>query len=222
MDTRWMTAGIALALGLAWTASPALAQSTTEKIERKAERATDKVTDTAKDIKDKITGKEDDPARKAERAAEKAERKADRAAERAEEKAEKAADKADSKMDRARDKAGELKDRAAAKMDRMNTKAHRAEVTEMQKALKEQGHDPGPIDGVMGPRTRAALRDYQRKEGLTATGDWNAETATKLGVRMSSAETTDPAASPGTPSVPPRTEADKTTPNMKPRRPAAP
>lgn len=31
-------------------------------------------------------------------------------------------------------------------------------VREMQQALTIAGYDPGPIDGVMGPRTRAAVR----------------------------------------------------------------
>jgi peptidoglycan hydrolase-like protein with peptidoglycan-binding domain len=41
----------------------------------------------------------------------------------------------------------------------MGAKASRTDVTAMQTALKDKGHDPGPVDGIMGPRTRAALRD---------------------------------------------------------------
>jgi len=33
-------------------------------------------------------------------------------------------------------------------------------IREVQKALLESGHDPGPIDGLLGPRTKAALRRY--------------------------------------------------------------
>jgi peptidoglycan hydrolase-like protein with peptidoglycan-binding domain len=33
-------------------------------------------------------------------------------------------------------------------------------IREVQKALMETGHDPGPIDGVLGPRTKTALRQY--------------------------------------------------------------
>jgi peptidoglycan hydrolase-like protein with peptidoglycan-binding domain len=51
----------------------------------------------------------------------------------------------------------------------------------MQKALKEQGHDPGPVDGVMGAQTSAALKAYQKKQGLRVTGQLDAETAAKLG-----------------------------------------
>jgi len=33
-------------------------------------------------------------------------------------------------------------------------------VREVQEALQKSGYDPGPIDGIMGPRTKAALRNY--------------------------------------------------------------
>jgi peptidoglycan hydrolase-like protein with peptidoglycan-binding domain len=36
----------------------------------------------------------------------------------------------------------------------------REHVEQLQKALKETGHDPGPADGVMGSKTRAAVRRY--------------------------------------------------------------
>lgn len=55
-----------------------------------------------------------------------------------------------------------------------------AAIKAMQQALKNRGHDPGEVDGTMGPRTQAALRDYQLKEGLKATGVADAETMAKL------------------------------------------
>jgi putative peptidoglycan binding protein len=33
-------------------------------------------------------------------------------------------------------------------------------IRELQEALAKSGYDPGPIDGIMGPRTKAALRKY--------------------------------------------------------------
>ena len=33
-------------------------------------------------------------------------------------------------------------------------------VRELQEALQKSGYDPGPVDGIMGPRTKAALRNY--------------------------------------------------------------
>jgi peptidoglycan hydrolase-like protein with peptidoglycan-binding domain len=40
----------------------------------------------------------------------------------------------------------------------------------IQKGLKSAGLDPGPIDGLMGPRTRAAIEAYQAAQGLTVDG----------------------------------------------------
>ena len=57
-----------------------------------------------------------------------------------------------------------------------------SKVREVQEALKSEGHDPGPIDGVMGPRTQQALRQYQRQENLNETGRLDQETLNKLGV----------------------------------------
>ena len=44
------------------------------------------------------------------------------------------------------------------------------EVLQAQQALSERGYNPGPTDGLMGPRTRRALRDFQLDAGLDATG----------------------------------------------------
>ncbi len=44
-------------------------------------------------------------------------------------------------------------------------------VAEAQRLLKQMGYDPGPIDGVPGPRTQAAIRSFQRRTGLTPTGE---------------------------------------------------
>ena len=41
--------------------------------------------------------------------------------------------------------------------------ADRAQVERAQQALKDAGHDPGSIDGVMGARTSAALKAYDTK-----------------------------------------------------------
>ena len=45
-----------------------------------------------------------------------------------------------------------------------------SEVTDLQKKLKAAGYDPGPIDGIFGPKTEAAVRAYQQAFGLTVDG----------------------------------------------------
>lgn len=42
----------------------------------------------------------------------------------------------------------------------------KAEIAQTQAALARLGYQTGPADGVVGPRTRAALQAYLAKEGL--------------------------------------------------------
>jgi len=46
---------------------------------------------------------------------------------------------------------------------RMRTTGSYAQVVAMQQALKDEDFDPGATDGVMGPRTAAALKRYRRR-----------------------------------------------------------
>ncbi len=66
--------------------------------------------------------------------------------------------------------------------DKTGNKADKSKVRQVQEALKAQGHDPGPIDGVMGPQTQEAIRAYQRSQNLTETGRLDAQTTEKLGI----------------------------------------
>src|SRR5439155_18621641 len=70
----------------------------------------------------------------------------------------------------------------------------------VQQALKDKGHDPGPIDGRMGPKTQAALKDFQKAEGIKESGRLDSDTMAKLGVQgmSGSAGTSSPSASPAT------------------------
>ncbi len=45
-----------------------------------------------------------------------------------------------------------------------------AEVEEVQKKLKTLGFDPGPVDGLFGPATEAAVLAFQRSEDLLVDG----------------------------------------------------
>ena len=46
----------------------------------------------------------------------------------------------------------------------------RGERLELQQLLARHGYDVGEADGLLGPRTRAAIRDYQAKIGRVPDG----------------------------------------------------
>jgi peptidoglycan hydrolase-like protein with peptidoglycan-binding domain len=55
-------------------------------------------------------------------------------------------------------------------------------VREAQRALRDLGYHPGPIDGTFSLRTRSALEKYQLAEKLPVTGQLDAETMARLDV----------------------------------------
>jgi peptidoglycan hydrolase-like protein with peptidoglycan-binding domain len=99
-----------------------------------------------------------------------------------------------------KDKAVEIKDKTKAKIagdkDAMDQAGRSAKVRTAQQALADKGHNPGPVDGLMGPKTRAAVQDFQRKEGLEPSGQLDTKTMSRLGTSESSS--TSPSASPAT------------------------
>jgi outer membrane protein OmpA-like peptidoglycan-associated protein len=44
-------------------------------------------------------------------------------------------------------------------------------LSSTQELLKHLGHDPGPIDGQNGTKTKEAVKAFQTKQGMTATGE---------------------------------------------------
>lgn len=57
------------------------------------------------------------------------------------------------------------------------------QVRQVQQALKDKGHDPGPIDGVMGPQTKQALQGFQQAQGISGAGELDQQTLAALGVQ---------------------------------------
>jgi S1-C subfamily serine protease len=49
--------------------------------------------------------------------------------------------------------------------------ASRSDVIDVQAALAALGYDPGPADGILGSKTRAAIRAYQAALGLRVDGE---------------------------------------------------
>jgi Skp family chaperone for outer membrane proteins len=181
-----LTAACALALGIAWSTAPAIAQDTTkEKAEKKAQQI----------------------EQKGEQKAEETKAKADEKADKVRAKAEDKTDSTGNKMERAWDKTKAKTEEMTGKMkDKVSGhKGHEArmsgDVRSAQQALLDKGFDPGPVDGVKGAKTTAAIKDFQQKNNLTVTGMLDPETRDRL---MASSL---PSASPGT--EPSRTGAPK-------------
>ena len=56
------------------------------------------------------------------------------------------------------------------------------EVTNIQTRLKSWGYYSGSIDGIYGWRTANAVKEFQRKNGLTADGISGPATLSKIGL----------------------------------------
>ena len=49
--------------------------------------------------------------------------------------------------------------------------ADKSDVRTAQRLLTELGHDPGPVDGVLGPKTRIAIMQFQINQGIKLNGE---------------------------------------------------
>ncbi|HLJ42965.1 MAG TPA: peptidoglycan-binding domain-containing protein [Candidatus Binataceae bacterium] len=64
---------------------------------------------------------------------------------------------------------------------RMAGNKSREEIQQVQQALNQNG-DRVRVDGVLGRKTREAIRDFQQKNGLQASGRLDQQTLQKLNV----------------------------------------
>ena len=62
-------------------------------------------------------------------------------------------------------------------------------VKTVQTKLKNWGYYTGTVDGIYGPKTVAAVKYFQRKNGLTQDGIVGTKTAAAMGVTLSSSST---------------------------------
>ena len=67
----------------------------------------------------------------------------------------------------------------------------REQRIQVQQGLATLGFDPGPSDGLFGPKTRAAIWDWQNAKGLEATGFLTLEEAEALGAMGQAADAYD-------------------------------
>jgi peptidoglycan hydrolase-like protein with peptidoglycan-binding domain len=176
MTKKIVTAVCALALGFAFSMTPAIAadESVKDKAKDKMDTAKDKMGNAVDKTKEKTSGA----------------------------------------VEKTKEKTAEVKDKIKNKM---SGNKGSDDVRHAQQALTEKGFHPGPVDGKMGPQTKAALSEFQKKENLKVTGRLDRETKDKLVNASVSAktDTSTPAASPTT------TAPDTKTPSGTSGAPAA-
>ncbi len=56
-------------------------------------------------------------------------------------------------------------------------------IKDVQQRLNDRGYSAGGVDGVWGPSTKSAVRNFQQSQGMEATGDLNMQTLNALGVQ---------------------------------------
>lgn len=59
-----------------------------------------------------------------------------------------------------------------------------ADTREVQTVLKKWGYYKGSVDGINGPKTKEAVKSFQRKYGLAVDGIVGPLTASKMGLRV--------------------------------------
>jgi peptidoglycan DL-endopeptidase LytE len=69
----------------------------------------------------------------------------------------------------------------------------RAEVKEVQQKLKSESLYKGNVDGILGPETQQALKQFQKKNNLQQTGRLDDQTEQKLGIAEQSGSSMPPA-----------------------------
>jgi|GEM_PF-4619567 len=83
----------------------------------------------------------------------------------------------------------------------------------LQTTLQNEGLYKGAVDGIEGPQTRLAVRQYQQKRKLEVTGQWDNETLWQLGVGTPDT-TMQPVSGTGTKSLD-KSPSENTPSNMK-------
>jgi len=64
-----------------------------------------------------------------------------------------------------------------------------ANIKDVQTKLKKWGYYTGAVDGINGPKTKAAVKAFQKKYGLTQDGIVGPLTAAKMGLSVSNTNT---------------------------------
>ena len=64
-----------------------------------------------------------------------------------------------------------------------STKSGSPIILKAQQKLTELGHNPGPADGIMGKKTKIAIKEFQKKNGISVTGEFDSQTLNLLEIQ---------------------------------------
>jgi peptidoglycan hydrolase-like protein with peptidoglycan-binding domain len=70
-------------------------------------------------------------------------------------------------------------------------------VKQAQEKLSAAGHEAGPADGMIGPKTRDALKEFQQSKGIEPSGQLDRQTLAELGVSDAASASSGSSAAPG-------------------------
>ena len=73
-------------------------------------------------------------------------------------------------------------DELSIQRDQLQRQARFNLIKAVQQKLTEGGYQPGPVDGLEGPRTRAAIQAFQRDNNLSPDGELGHDTLHSLGL----------------------------------------
>jgi peptidoglycan hydrolase-like protein with peptidoglycan-binding domain len=107
----------------------------------------------------------------------------------------------------------QLKSPSAQSIDKLDMSAvpdlDRKKVRRIQAALRAKGFDPGPLNGVVGAKTKVAIQKFQDRFGIKATGTIDNQTLFALGVVGDKSATVEEEARPRPEPKQPRTKAHR-------------
>ena len=71
--------------------------------------------------------------------------------------------------------------------NRTSTNSERSDIERVQTTLMDNGYEIGSVDGVMGPRTQSAIKEYQKDNDLEQTGSLDDATRDRMQLNGNSA-----------------------------------
>lgn len=97
-----------------------------------------------------------------------------------------------------------------------------SQVSQIQQALNDQGYNVGAVDGQMGPKTKAALKQFQQAKGLQASGKLDQQTVALLTTNSGSSTTSSSNSTSSDTSSPSSSMPSTTTGATSPNSPTTP